>query len=89
MKYNYCGIVFIGGGSSWAHADDKQIAAQKAAEQAKRDWGKVYKFPLWQEFKVCMYDMSDVESWHADHTGVYNTQTLEEVPMIEIIAATA
>lgn len=74
----YCGIVFIGGGSSWAWADTPEKAAAAAAKQCKKDWGRYYAFQ--DKIKVNVFDMKDHEGWEADERGVVDVQTGEPIP---------
>ena len=86
--FDYCGIVFIGGGSSWAYADSPEKAAEKAAKFCKSDWKSLFKFKRKQEFSVCVYDMKAHEGWYATGGGVYDQDTKEEIPLLEVISVT-
>lgn len=85
---DYCGIVFIATGSSWAWAKTPEEAAINAAKQAKRDWKTYFKFKRKEEFKVCLYDMKDHEGWYADHRGVFDTDTKAEIPLLRVDTVT-
>lgn len=78
----YCGIVFIGGGSSWAWAPTPEEAAEGAARIAKSDWKQLFKFKRKQPFKVCIYDMLNREGWYATDAGVFDQQTKERLTML-------
>lgn len=86
---DFCAIVFIGGGSSWAWAPSKEEAATKAAKQCKRDWKTLYQFKRKHEFKVCVYDMKDHDGWYADYRGVFDSKTKQEIPLLEVVEVTA
>lgn len=88
MSKDYCGIVFIGGGSSWAWADTKEAAALNAAKQCKKDWKSLYDFKKEQEFKVCVYAMKDREGWYADYRGVMDDKTHEVIPILAVVTVT-
>lgn len=83
-KQDYCGIVFIGGGSSHAWAATPEAAAQQAAKTCKQDWSGLFKFKKRQEFKVCVYDMRKHSGWYADHSGVYSSDTNKKLPLLEL-----
>jgi len=68
---HYCGIVFIGGGSSWCYAPTIDGAAQKAARQCRADWSSLFKFEKKQPFTVNVYDMTEHSGWHASAEGVF------------------
>jgi len=87
-KYDFCGIVFIGGGSSWAYAATPEEAAALAAKQCKRDWKHIYTFKRKQELKVCIYDMREHDGWYADYTGVHDKETNEVIPMLRVETVT-
>jgi hypothetical protein len=87
---DYCGIVFIGaGGSAWAWAATPEEAAQQAAKECKRSWKHFYKFKRKQEFKVCIYDMTQHEGWYADYRGVFDQDTKELIELHSVITAVA
>ena len=85
----FCGIVFIGGGSSWAYAESPDKAAAAAAKTCKKDWKTLFEFEFKQELKVCVYDMKQHEGWYADHSGVFDQDTHEKIPMLEVMTVTA
>ena len=85
---DYCGICFIGGGSSWAYAATPQEAAIKAAKQCKRDWKTLYKFNRKHELEVCIYDMKKHDGWYADHRGVFDSESKQEIPLLEVLTVT-
>jgi hypothetical protein len=85
---DFCGIVFIGGGSSWHYAATKEEAAQKAAKQAKSDWKTLFKFKRKQEFKVAVYDTSKCDGWWADYSGVYPMGSNDPLPLVERVTVT-
>ena len=77
----YCGIVFIGTGSSWAYGDTPEKAAKAAAKLCRRDWGRLFKLDD-QPIKVNVIDMTDHEGWFADHRGIYADGTDEPIEVI-------
>lgn len=84
-KKDYCGIVFIGGGSSHSWAPTPEEAAKQAAKTCKRDWRSLYKFKRQQEFSVNVYDMREHDGWWADHSGVYDSKTKVLIPVLKVI----
>lgn len=80
----YCGIVFIGGGSSWAWADTPEKAAKNAAKQCKKDWGRYFEFT--EPINVNVYDMRDHDGWEADHRGVVDSTTGEKLVRHSLVA---
>ena len=86
---NYCGIIFIGTGSSWSWGSTPEEAAQKAAKQCKRDWRSMFEFKRQQPFKVNVIDMREREGWYADYRGIMDNQTHEEIPIFKVIEETA
>lgn len=85
---DYCAIVFIAGGSSWAYAGTPEEAATKAAKQCKRDWRHIVTFKRKQELKVCIYDMTQHDGWYADYHGVHDKETKEVIPMLRVDSVT-
>ena len=86
---DYCGIIFIGGGSTHAYGPTPQAAAEKAAEWCKRDWKTLFAFKKQEEFKVCVYDMKLHDGWYADCcAGVMDDKTHEPIPIQEMIKET-
>jgi len=81
---DFCGIVFIGAGSSWAYDNSPEGAAKKAGRQCKRDWRGLFKFKRKQELKVCIYDMKNHNGWYADYEGVFDTDTHEKIPLLQV-----
>lgn len=86
--YDYCGIVFISGGSSWHYGASPDEAATQAAKTCKRDWKHLFKFKRKQEFSVCIYDTSKCEGWYAHSGQVFDRDTKEELPLLEVINVT-
>jgi len=84
METRFCGIVFIGGGSSWAWGTTPEEASLKAAKLCKRDWKSYFKFKRKQEFNVSIYDMTKHEGWYADYRGVFDTDTNEQIPLMRV-----
>ena len=87
-EFDFCGIVFIGGGSSWVYASSPEDAATKAAKQCKRDWKSLFEFERQHEFKVCIYDMKEHNGWYADHRGVFDKETNKEIPLMRVDSVT-
>ena len=83
MGTNYCGIVFVGGGSSWAYNPDKDEAVKKAVKQAKRDWKDLHSFG--ETIKVVLIDMTNRNGWYADHSGIFDHDTNQEITDFEVI----
>ncbi len=80
----YCGIIFIGSGSSWGWADTPEEAAKIAAKSCKADWGDIYKIG---KMVVHIYDMKNHEGWEATcHAGVCDIETGEPIPLMKTIS---
>ena len=82
---DYCGIVFIGGGSAWAWAGSPEDAAKAAAKQCRKDWGRYY--DLKGKVKVNIYDMRKHEGWEADERGVVDSATGEPLKRHSVVEA--
>lgn len=83
---DYCGIIFIGGGSSYAWAATPEEAAKIAAKTCKSDWSSLFKFKRRHEFSVNVYDMRKHDGWAADTiNGVYDTKTKEPLKVLKVI----
>lgn len=82
---DYCGIIFIGGGSSFAWGASPEEAAKIAAKTCKQDWKSLFKFKRRQEFSVNIYDTRKSDGWWADSSGVYDTKTKERLPYVKTI----
>ena len=84
MKKNYCGIVFLGGGSSWAWGEDIKETAKAAAKKARKDWRHFFNIPE-NGITVRVFDMTDHDGWYADCSGVFNDKTDELIKVHEVI----
>jgi hypothetical protein len=82
---DFCGIVFIGAGSSWAYGATPEAAAKAAAKRVKADWGKYYKVA---EANVNVFDTSSVDGWEADHRGVVSSETGDPLRLVKKITVT-
>lgn len=86
---DYCGIIFIGGGSSWSWAPTVELAAQQAAKTCKRDWKSMFKFAKRHEFTVNVYDMREHDGWVADTVnGVCDSKTHEQLKPLQVVKVT-
>lgn len=81
---DYCGIVFIAGGSTWEYASTPEEAAERAAKRTKSDWKSLFEFKPKHEFKVVLLDMKNHDGWYADHTGIFDADTHEEIESIGV-----
>lgn len=88
MSREFCGIVFIGGGTSWAYADTKADAAIAAAKRAKSDWKSMFTFKKTEMFKVNIFDTANSDGWYADYRGVFDDTTKEPLPLVEVMEVT-
>lgn len=88
MSQDFCGIVFIGGGSSWAYSGSIEEAAKLAAKIAKKDWKSIFKFKRKQEFTVNVYDCTNTNGWYADYRGVFKSGTQDPLPFVEQVKVT-
>ena len=60
-------IVHAGHGTSFATGNEQPIIiATRAAKEAKRTWGRLYKFPKETIFTATIYDIDGVEEWNYD-----------------------
>jgi hypothetical protein len=84
---NYCGIVFVGGGSSWAYNSDKDEAVRSAVKQAKKDWRDYYSFG--ETIKVVLIDMTKRNGWYADDRGIFDSDTNDEIADFEVLTVKA
>lgn len=84
VSYDYCGIVFIGGGSSHAWAATPEAAAERAAKTCKSDWSSFYRFKRKQPFDVNVFDMRERDGWYADTHGVYDSRTREQIKALHV-----
>tara|TARA_Y100000114_G_scaffold107826_1_gene101173 strand:+ start:162 stop:479 length:318 start_codon:yes stop_codon:yes gene_type:complete len=64
--------VHAGHGVSTANGNEQPIIiATRAAKEAKRTWGRTYKFPKETIFTATVYDVTGVEKW------TYNTDSCQ------------
>lgn len=86
---DYCGIVFIGGGSSWAYAATPEAAAKAAAKQCAKDWSGLFgKFSKVRPLRVNILDMRAHDGWSASTCGgIVNTKG-ETIPVMCVIEQT-
>lgn len=88
-SHDYCGIVFIGGGSSWAYGSTPDEAAKKAAKICKADWGRHFDIKRGQKMPVNVYDMKKHDGWVADTMhGVIDPDTKERIERVDVITVT-
>ena len=60
-------IVHAGHGTSYASGTEQPIIiATRAAKEAKRTWGRIYKFPKETIFRASVYDVTGTEKWNYD-----------------------
>ena len=58
-------IVHAGHGTSYASGSEQAIIiATRAAKEAKRTWGRIYKFPKETIFRASVYDVTGTEKWN-------------------------
>ena len=81
----YCGIVFIGGGSSWFYAATIDEAAKKAAIQCKQDWKSLFKFEKKQELNVVVVEMTDHSGWYSNGDGVRSSDTKQIIKPTKVV----
>ena len=84
---NYCGIVFVGGGSSWAYNSNKEEAVKRAVKQVKKDWKDLHSFG--DTIKVVLIDMTNRNGWYADHNGIFEYDTKKEITDFEVLTVEA
>jgi hypothetical protein len=88
MSNDFCAIVFIGGGSSWAWSSDKNEAAAKAVKRCRIDWKQLYQFKKGANVPVTILDMKERNGWYAGHRGIFDDTTHEQIKPMEIINIT-
>lgn len=76
----YLAIIFIGGGSSWGQADTAFEAIKLAKQGCERDWGSLFTFSKTTPARVNVFNITGVEGWYADDTGVRDIDTKALVP---------
>lgn len=81
---DYCGIVLIGGGSSWAWGSTPLEAATMAAKRAKRDWKAFFEFKRQHEFTVNVLDMREHKGWYCDYRGFFDPDSKEQIEVLSI-----
>lgn len=69
VSKKYTGFVHAGGTCSWYCAESKLEAATKAVAQFKRDFKHIFKIKKGVEYKVSVFDTTDMESWVLDDYG--------------------
>jgi len=85
----FCGIVFIGGGSSWMWGATQDEVSTGAAKLAKSDWSALFKFEKKQPFRVFVFDMEKHSGWYADAPGVVKSlDTNERLTPVAIVNVT-
>ena len=73
-------IVHAGHGTSYASGTEQPIIiATRAAKEAKRTWGRIYKFPKETIFTASVYDITGVEKWNYDADSCRLTDAEEKV----------
>jgi len=85
MKRDYCGIVFVSGGSSWAYAGTKKQAVSGAVRRFKRDWSSLFDVKKGSCLKVMVLDMTGREGWYADPCGIFDSGTNEPITDFEMV----
>ncbi len=80
---SYCGIIFVGTGSTWHWGSTPEEAAKETAKWARKDWGAWYKFP--KTLKIMILDMRERNGWYADHRGIFDKDTNEEIEVMKVI----
>lgn len=84
---DYCGIIFIGGGSSYAYADSPAKAAKLVAKTCRQDWKHLYRFKRKHHFIVNIYDTADpCTGWVSDvFGGVRDIGSGEDLLCVETV----
>jgi hypothetical protein len=85
---DFCGIVFIGAGSSWSYGATPEVAAKAAAKRVKADWGRYFKLDKGTEINVNVFDTATVDGWEADHRGVVSSETGDPLRLVKKITVT-
>lgn len=80
----YCGVILIGGGSSWGCGPTPQEAADRAAKFCRQDWGKMFDLKG-KELAVNILDMRKRDGWVCDHRGFRDSDTDEQIDVMEVI----
>ena len=91
-KYRYCGIILIGGGSSWqqdwAKENDIGKVVVKATKQCKRDWKHLFNLRN-QVLSVNVYDITNLkDGWYFDLcSGMKCNKTNQEINLLKTVYA--
>ena len=78
---NYCGIIFIGSGSSWAWGATPEEAVEKTAKTCRVDW----QIPKEYILNVNILDMRERDGWEATTDGIFDTDTGERIPIMSVM----
>ena len=65
----YTGFVHAGGTCSWHVGASPTEAATKAVAQFKRDFKHIFKIKKGVEYKVTVFDTTDIKDWVLDDFG--------------------
>lgn len=80
----YCGVICLGGGASWSYGKNLDEVSIKAAKQCKQDWKYYFDRNKKQSFKVNIFDITDVDNWVIDRSGVFDVEKNEKVELLEV-----
>ncbi len=83
-KKNVCAIVHAGHGVSYASGEEAEIIiSTRACKEAKKTWGKIYKFPKETILTALVFDVSNAESWNwNDDAGLMTDQDGNQIPLL-------
>jgi hypothetical protein len=80
----YTGFVHAGGTCSWHSGATQLEAATKAVAQFKRDFKHIFKIKKGTEYKVSVFDTTDIQDWVLDDHGfLYDMQNKHEGKVIK------
>ncbi len=83
----YLAIVFFSAGSSHGRAETKEEAVKICSETLVQDWGSYFDVKG-KEAKVVVYEVGKDRSYYWHGNVVYDDETEEAVPVLEIVKVT-
>lgn len=82
-------VTMQAGGGSYYRAADPFLAALKAAQQARKDWQKVFAIPKGHTWTVPVYDVTNHANVRWNDQGVFDEDTNEQIARHSIEKVTA
>jgi len=89
----YTGFVHCGGTCSWNTGETPTEAATKAVSQFKRDFKHIFKIKKGIEYKVSVFDTTNVDEWVLEDSGYLhsvgeksNGETIKDFEIVKVYA---